>query len=127
MAPTRKGRRDPERGPGPAFLRGPPADETCTLTRVVERAGLHLGVWTCTEPRPVVRVKWSAYRFPQEFTRKWWPGATSAWYDAHYYPDERCPGLDACIPGRTQYVVYEGGPIRTRRERAHTRSSSTGP
>ena len=127
MAPTRKRRVVGERGPGPAFIRGPRVDDTCSLTRVVERAGMRLAVWTCTDPRPCVRAKWSAYRFPEEFTRKWWPGATSAWYDAHYYPDDRCPGMDACIPGRTQYVVYEGGANRAVRRRSRTRSSSTEP
>ena len=97
--------------PRMAILPGPPADETCSLSRIVEVAGLRLEIWNCSDPRPLIRVKMKAHRFPKEDTRVWWPGSVSAWYDAHYYPDQ-WTGLEACIPGRTQFVVYEGGGTR---------------
>jgi hypothetical protein len=86
---------------------GPFADRTCSLTRVVECAGLRLAVWTCTDPVRYVNVKFKAYRFPTGRARKWWPGCSSAWYDAFYGED------GDCYPGRTQYVVYRGGRRRS--------------
>lgn len=85
----------------------PPADCTCSLTRVVERNGLRLAVWTCTKPRPYANVKFKAYRFRTGLARRWWPGCSGAWYDAHYRED------NSCYPGLTQYVVYRGGRRRS--------------
>jgi hypothetical protein len=86
---------------------GPRADDTCSMTRVVEKAGVRLEVWTCTDPRPSVRCQWEAYRFPRKDARRWWPGCESAWYDAHFTGGAENRG--DCTPGRTQYVVYAGG------------------
>ncbi len=99
--------------PRPCFREGPPADDTCEMTRVVRRRGTRFEVWTCTDPQPTIRVKLDANRFPAEDAKRWWPGCASAWYDALYHPDH------SCTPGRTQFVVYdgEGG----RRERGRTR------
>jgi hypothetical protein len=87
--------------------RGPPADETCAMTRVVEKGGVKLEVWTCLDPRPTVRGRYEAYRFPRKDARRWWPGCESAWYDAHFTGGAENRGF--CFPGRTQYVVYRGG------------------
>jgi hypothetical protein len=76
---------------------------------------VRLAVWTCTRPAPTgPRVKLDANRFPDRHARRWWPGCRSAWYDAHYYRDAWGKG---CIPGRTQYVVYDGGLCQRRRQR----------
>jgi len=90
----------------------PPADETCKLTRVVETGRLKLAVWTCTEPQLYSRTRMNAYRFPQRYARKWWPGCRSAWYDAHYFD---LGESKSCFPGLTQFVVYEGGKGSARR------------
>jgi hypothetical protein len=78
------------------------------MTRVVEKAGVKLEVWTCTDPsRPPKRPYANAYRFPRKDARRWWPGCESAWYDAHFTGGAENRGF--CFPGRTQYVVYAGG------------------
>ena len=51
-------------------------------------------------------MKSSAHRFCDWHAHRWWPGCTSAWYNAHC--DDSLWG-ERCIPGRTQYVVYRGG------------------
>jgi hypothetical protein len=38
----------------PRRARRPAADETCTLAITIERNGLRLDLWTCSEPTPVV-------------------------------------------------------------------------
>ena len=111
MAARKSGKAKAPGRPRMAILPAPKADDTCSLSRTVEVAGLRLEVWNCSDPRPLVRAKMKAHRFPKRDTRVWWPGSLSAWYDAHYYPDELAGGV-ACIPGRTQYVVYEGGRAR---------------
>ena len=50
--------------PRMAILSGPPADATCSLSRTVEVAGLRLEIWACSDPRPLIRVKMTAHRFP---------------------------------------------------------------
>jgi hypothetical protein len=93
------------------FGRGPRADETCTLDRVVERNGLRLEVWKCAKPTPQLlqrRSECRAFRFPRAHARSIWPGCASAWYDAIEDPF-------GCIPGLTQFVVYDGGASGTRR------------
>jgi hypothetical protein len=109
---TRKRRKAkaPDR-PRMAIFPRPSADETCSLSRTVEVAGLRLEVWSCSDPRPLIRVKMQAHRFPRKYTRVWWPGSLGAWYDAHYRPDG-WTGREQCIPGRTQYVLYAGGVAR---------------
>jgi hypothetical protein len=111
MAARKSGKAKAPGRPRLAILPHPSADETCSLSRTVEVADLRLEIWNCSDPRPLIRVKMTAHRFPTKYTRVWWPGSLSAWYDAHYYPDE-LSGLEGCIPGRTQYVVYEGGGAR---------------
>ena len=89
------------------FRPGPRADRTCKLTRVVQRDGVKLAVWTCTRPAPTPPfAKFRAYRFSPRYAWRRWPGCSSAWYDAHYFRDG---WGEHCIPGRTQYVVYRGG------------------
>jgi hypothetical protein len=87
--------------PKPQFWPPVPADETCQLTRTVARSGITLAVWTCSKPS--LTLQWRrAYCFDHKYTRRWWPGSISGWYDAGYFPD------GSCFPGRTQFVVYPG-------------------
>jgi hypothetical protein len=44
-----------------------------------------------------------AHPFPDDYARRWWPGCIGAWYDAHYRED------GSCVPGTTQYALYQGG------------------
>lgn len=96
------------------FGRGPRADETCRLERVVERGALRLAVWTCSDPTPVLHRNGSkrrAYKFPTKHARSTWPGCSSAWYDAIPFWE------GSTIPGLTQLVVYRGGLRRTARNK----------
>jgi len=91
----------------------PAADQTCTLTRVVEHRGMRLEVWSCSDTRRMLlQVRTEAYRFPLRAARRWWPGCQSGWYDAIYDGHTNRVGWGDCTPGRTQFVVYRGGKPR---------------
>ena len=109
MAAKRKPRGKEYPCPKPHFWPPIPADATCQLTRTVVRNGVTLALWTCSRPSLTLQGR-RAYRFDHKYTQRWWPGSLSGWYDAVYFQDR------SCFPGRTQYVVYQGG-RRSRRTR----------
>lgn len=85
----------------------PQADESCVLSRVVERGGLRLEVWSCSDPSPPIRWTRQPVRRNQGLALAFWPGCESAWHDQVVVPGE-----DGDPPfvssGKAQFVVYSG-------------------
>ena len=52
MAARKSGKAKAPGRPRMAILPGPSTDETCSLSRIVEVAGLRLEIWNCSEPGP---------------------------------------------------------------------------
>jgi len=88
----------------------PRADDSCVLSRVVERDGLRLEVWSCTDPRPPIRSTRQPVRRAEDLAQAFWPGCESAWHDQVVVRDEE-GGRPFVTPGQAQFVVYSGGSV----------------
>jgi hypothetical protein len=66
----------------------PRADESCVLSRVVERDGPRLEVWPCSDPRPSIRGTRQPVRRGQDPAQAFWPGCENAWHDQMVVPGE---------------------------------------
>ena len=69
MAARKSGKATAPGRPRMAILPGPPADATCSLSRIVQVAGLRLEIWNCSDQRPLIRVKMRPTGFQRGHTR----------------------------------------------------------
>lgn len=85
----------------------PQADESCVLSRVVERDGLRLEVWSCSDPSPPILSTRQPVRRDPALAQAFWPGCESAWHDQVVVPGEEGdpPFVSS---GEAQFVVYSG-------------------
>ncbi|MBS1108624.1 MAG: hypothetical protein H6Q88_616 [Anaeromyxobacteraceae bacterium] len=88
----------------------PRADDSCVLSRVVERDGLRLEVWSCSDPSPPIRSTRQPVRRAADLAQAFWPGCESAWHDQVVVRDEEL-GRPFVTPGQAQFVVYSGGSV----------------
>jgi hypothetical protein len=85
----------------------PSADESCVLSRVVERDGLRLEVWSCSDPSPQIQWTRQPVRRDPGLAQAFWPGCESAWHDQ--VVERREEGEPPFVKsGEAQFVVYSG-------------------